>query len=472
MTIKFGTDGWRGVIAEDFTFENVRKVAQAMADYVQKTEAAKGKPQVVVGYDKRFLSEEYAKAVCEVLAANNITALFTGKPTPTPAITMAIKKHKLSGGIILTASHNPPKFNGIKFKTKDAAPADGAVTAEIESLIGKNEVKHADFDACIKEKTIKVVDIDNDYLNFIKHYIDFSVIKNKNISLLVDYMHGTGAGYFEKLLDKSRCRITALHAERNPSFGGNNPEPVPKNLKEFLKNAKSKKADLAVALDGDSDRIGGAGADGEYLGSGQIISLILLHLLECRKLRGKVIKTISGTNLIEKIARDFGLELIETPVGFKHISKIMLKEDVLIGGEESGGIGFKGYIPERDGLVSGLFLLEMVAKNKKPIHKIMNDVYKRYGRYYYDRLDVELPVAKGLNAVSMLKKSPPDKLSGKKIKQIKSYDGIKFILEDSSWLLIRASGTEPIIRIYAEALSKKDVNTLLNLGKELAFKWN
>ncbi|UCH12467.1 MAG: hypothetical protein JSW18_00525 [Candidatus Omnitrophota bacterium] len=324
-TIKFGTDGWRGVIAEDFTFCNVRRVSQAIADYISQLSVKGKKPEVIVGYDRRFLSEEYAKTVCEVLAANNIKVFFTCKPAPTPAVTLVIKMKNLSGAIVITASHNPPRFNGIKFKTKEATSADETVTKIIEKLITKAKPKSVDFNRALSKNLIKMIDVDKDYINFIRNYIDINIIKKTRPNLLIDYMHGVGAGYIEKLLKSSGCKITAMRIEKDPLFGGVSPEPVPKNLKDFLNRAKVEKPDLAIALDGDSDRIAACGAEGEYLCSGQIISLILLHLLEYRKFKGAVIKTISGTDLIGKIAKDFKLELLETPVGFKHISQFMLQ---------------------------------------------------------------------------------------------------------------------------------------------------
>ncbi len=471
-TIKFGTDGWRGVIAEDFTFENVRRVSQAIADYINDQRATINEQRIIVGYDRRFLSEEYAKIACEVLAANNIKVFFTGKPTPTPAVTLAIKRENLSGAIVITASHNPPRFNGIKFKTKEATSADETVTKIIEKLIIKAKPKSIDFNRALSKNLIKMIDIDKDYINFIRNYIDLNIIKKTKPNLLIDYMHGVGAGYIEKLLKSSGCKITAMRTEKDPLFGGVSPEPVPKNLKDFLNRAKVEKPHLAIALDGDADRIAACGAEGEYLCSGQIISLILLHLLEYRKLKGAVIKTISGTDLIGKIAKDFKLELLETPVGFKHISQIMLRRDVLIGGEESGGIGFKGYIPERDGIISGLFLLEMVSARRKSIDKIMDDVNKKYGNFYYNRLDLDLSVKRGIKVVSKLKESAPCKLLGKKIQEIKTYDGIKFILKEGNWLLIRPSGTEPILRVYAESSTKSDLKALLDAGRRLVSKWS
>ncbi|MFH0732660.1 MAG: phosphoglucomutase/phosphomannomutase family protein [Candidatus Omnitrophota bacterium] len=473
-TIKFGTDGWRGVIAEDFTFANVRKVAQAIAEYLKPTclPAGRQPAAVIVGYDRRFLSEEYAKAICEVLAGNGLKTLFAGKPTPTPAITLAIKQRGLSGGIVVTASHNPAKFNGIKFKTKDAMPADEQITKQLEELIGKSEPKLLDFNTAKDSNLIEIENVDNAYVDFVKKYIKLDLISRQKPDLLVDYMHGAGAGYVEKILSETGCSVRAIRDELNPLFGGVSPEPVPRNLQVFLKTAKKLKPKLGIALDGDADRIAACGADGVYLSSGQIISLILLHLLEHSNLRGTVVKTISGTNLINKIADDYKLKLLEMRIGFKHISKVMLTEDVLIGGEESGGIGFKGYIPERDGIVSGLFLLKMVAARNKSIDKIMKDVNKKYGVFYYDRLDLHIPVKNGDELISALKKSAPGKIFGKDILKIKTYDGIKYILKDESWLLIRPSGTEPVIRIYAETPKRSDLKNLLNAGKRLAIKWN
>ncbi|MBN1405837.1 MAG: phosphoglucomutase/phosphomannomutase family protein [Candidatus Omnitrophica bacterium] len=467
--IKFGTDGWRGIIAEDFTFENVRKVSQAIADYVKSSTTAGKQPVIIVGYDNRFLSEEYAKTVSGILSANDIKVIFTKKSVPTPAVTYYIKEKGLSGGIVVTASHNPAGFNGIKFKTGNAASAAISVTLKIEKLIPQASVKAVDFDEAKDRGLIAVQNIDSDYLGFIKKYIDLNLIKNSGMKLLVDYMYGTGTGYIEELLSRGKVKTTVIRNERNPSFGGVNPEPVPKNLEVFLKTAKKQRPDVAIALDGDADRIAAADARGRYLSSGEIISLILLHLLEYRRLKGTVVKTISGTSRIEKIAADFKLKLLEVPVGFKNISEIMLHEDVLIGGEESGGIGFKGYIPERDGIVSGLFLMETSAAEKKPIHKIMSELEKRYGRLYYDRIDLKIPSDKGKASIEALKEKVPDKLAGKKIADIKDYDGLKFILNDTSWLLLRASGTEPILRVYAESPSRQFLKILLDTGKRMIF---
>jgi len=478
--IKFGTDGWRARIAEDYTFNNVRMVSQAIADYVNLTpnhslrsgtgQASKKQKSkfIIVGYDRRFLSDEYAKSVSEVLAANRIKVLLTKKPVPTPAVAYAIKQRGLDGGVMITASHNPPQFNGIKFKTSLAAPADEKITQRIEGLIAKEKVKSLDFDLALKRRKIESVDVDSDYIKFVRGYVDMRSISSKRPKVLIDYMHGAGVGYIERILGKgSSTNTEALRQTRDPLFGGVNPEPIPKNLKVSLDHIRTRAFDLGVALDGDGDRIGAIRPDGKYITSGQIISLLLLHLLEDKNLSGAVAKTISGTTLIERICQRYCLKMFETPVGFKHISSLMLKGGILIGGEESGGIGFCGYIPERDGILSALLLIEMLAQRKKSLISIMNEIDRTYGKFRYDRIDMGYPRQKAKELERRLRKDPPKKIIGKVIKRVKTYDGIKFILEDDSWLLLRFSGTEPLIRIYAESSSESGVKRLLSEGQRI-----
>ncbi|MFH1867483.1 MAG: phosphoglucomutase/phosphomannomutase family protein [Candidatus Omnitrophota bacterium] len=477
--IRFGTDGWRAKIADEFTFDNVRKVAQAIADYIKSSQLAvdssrpkaKKNPRkrVIVGYDRRFLSKEYARILSEVLAANNIKVLLTKEAAPTPAIAFAIKKRALDGGIIITASHNPPIFNGIKFKTHLAGPADELTTENIERLVGRNRVRSKDFDSAIRDNTIEFTDISDDYIRFLRKYVNIDKIRKAKPKILIDYMHGAGAGYIEAVLGKGISSIDIIRDQIDPMFGGVNPEPIPKNLGASLKHIKTKKFDIGVAIDGDGDRIGALRPDAKFITSGQIISLILLHFLEFKKLTGNVVKTISGTTLIERICKRFDLKLLEVPVGFKHISHFMLKENVLIGGEESGGIGFCNYMPERDGILSALLLIEMIAERKKTIISIMNDIDKRFGKFCYDRLDIAYPKRKARLLTESLKKNPPLKIAGEKVQRMKTYDGIKFILEDASWLLLRFSGTEPLIRIYAEGPTEEFVKRLLKEGKRIIF---
>ena len=473
MDIKFGTDGWRAIIAKEFTFDNVRIVTQAIADYIKSScrpvsagKALQAKRRVIVGYDCRFMSDVYAKIAAEVLLANNIYVLLAKNATPTPAVSFAIKSRSLDAGIVITASHNPPVFNGIKFKTHLANSADEVTTSAIESFINKNSPKSMSLDKALASRKAEFFDAGLDYINFLKKYIDIKKIKQHQPKVLVDYMHGAGIGYFEAVL-RGAANVKAIRNTIDPLFGGVNPEPIPKNLEFSSKYIKQADFDLCVALDGDADRIGALRPDGTFITSGQIVSLILLHFLENRKLTGSVVKTISGTTLIERICQRYNLTMFETPVGFKYISALMLKENILIGGEESGGIGFCGYIPERDGILSSLLLMEMLAYRKKSINLVIDAMDKEYGIFCYDRIDMKYPVKKASELTKRLQKNPPRIIAGKRLSRIKTYDGIKFILQDSSWLLLRFSGTEPLIRIYAESGSQKEVQALLNAGKRI-----
>lgn len=465
MAIKFGTDGWRAIISEDFTFENVQVVSQAIADHF------KGKGVTfVVGYDWRFLSEKYAELVSEVLAANNIKVLLSDKAVPTPLVSLAIKNQKLSGGIMITASHNPPAYNGIKIKASFASSADEKITKSVESLLGKNKVKSVSLEEGLVSGSIETVDLRHAYMKFIRSYIDLDLLKKSKLNVLVDCMHGVGDGYIKDILKDTGIKITQMRAGRDPLFGGVNPEPIPKNLGPVFQEMKKKDYDIAIVNDGDADRICAVMPGGGYLSAGQIMALLLLHFVEDKKWKGSVVKTISNTTLIERIAKKYNLKLHETPVGFKYICRIMLDEDVLIGGEESGGIGVKDYMPERDGMLLGILLVEMMAHRKKGILDIMDDVEKEYGRFRYARIDMDYPDDKKKKLMELLRTSPPKKILKKPVKETKTYDGYKFILEDSSWLIMRLSGTEPILRVYAEASSDKEAQQYLEFGKNIALK--
>lgn len=465
MAIKFGTDGWRAIISEDFTFENVQVVSQAIADHF------KGKGVTfVVGYDWRFLSEKYAELVSEVLAANNIKVLLSDKAVPTPLVSLAIKNQKLSGGIMITASHNPPAYNGIKIKASFASSADEKITKSVESLLGKNKVKSVSLEEGLVSGSIETVDLRPAYMKFIRSYIDLDLLKKSKLNVLVDCMHGVGDGYIKDILKDTGIKITQMRAGRDPLFGGVNPEPIPKNLGPVFQEMKKKDYDIAIVNDGDADRICAVMPGGGYLSAGQIMALLLLHFVEDKKWKGSVVKTISNTTLIERIAKKYNLKLHETPVGFKYICRIMLDEDVLIGGEESGGIGVKDYMPERDGMLLGILLVEMMAHRKKGILDIMDDVEKEYGRFRYARIDMDYPDDKKKKLMELLRTSPPKKILKKPVKETKTYDGYKFILEDSSWLIMRLSGTEPILRVYAEASSDKEAQQYLEFGKNIALK--
>ncbi|MCM8766358.1 MAG: phosphoglucomutase/phosphomannomutase family protein [Candidatus Omnitrophica bacterium] len=468
--IKFGTDGWRAVIAEDFTFGNVAKVAQAIADYFNAI-TQKGndtKTQMVIGYDTRFLSDKFAQIVAEVLNGNGIRVYFIPKPSPTPMVCFMIKRNKLSGGVIITASHNPPQYNGVKIKMDYAGPAEPEVTQEIESLVDKSEIKRISSQEALASGLLELVDPSEEYVKFLRQYLDLSLFKERSYRLLVDVMYGTGDNFIPRILRGTKCKITLLHNERNPLFGGINPEPIPKNMQEVVRIMKKGDFDLAIVNDGDADRVACVRPDGKIINAGQVLSLIVLHLLEDRKWEGAIVKTISNTTLLDKIAQKYNLKLHETPVGFKYIAKLMREEDILAGGEESGGIGIKNYLPERDGMLTGLLILEMMAYRKKSMIEIMKDIEREFGRFFYTREDISYPEELKKKLFSVLKEKPFEHILNKPVVKIKDFDGIKFILADESWLLFRLSGTEPILRIYAEAHTQKMAVALLKFGKEFA----
>ena len=469
--IKFGTDGWRAIIGDDYTFDNVRMVVQAICDYINnRGQRTEDRGQIVIGYDTRFLSEEFAAIAAEVVCANGIKVLLSGEYVSTPAVCLAIKNRGLTGGIIITASHNPAAYNGIKYREDFAGPADPETVKKIEAHFRKNKPKTMSLDKAKEKGLLEIKDLTKDHVSFLRRYVDMDLFKSGNMKVITDVMNGAGDNLLKRVLHDTDIGVTTINGERNPYFGGRNPEPIEKNLGELISIMKKDDYDIGLATDGDADRIGAVDEKGNFISSHKIVSLILLHFVEDKKMTGHVVKTISGTSLISKIAGKYKLKLHETPVGFKHICKIMREEDVLIGGEESGGIGFKNYIPERDGVLSGLLLMEMMAQRKKSISAILKDIENEYGKFFTKRLDMEYPEEKKKKIVSTLKDSPPEKLLGKKVTEVKSFDGIKFICEDSSWILFRLSGTEPILRIYAEANTKRGVDSLIDWGKKTALE--
>ncbi len=464
--IKFGTDGWRGVIADDFTFANVRMVSQAVADYLNSFR--KEETKVAVGYDTRFLSNRYAECVSEVLAGNGIKAILSQTPVPSPCLSFMIKNLGLDGGVMVTASHNPPQFNGIKFKASYAGSADKSITSNIESFLYKNEPKILQIDEAKKTEAISVIDFFPPYIETLKTFVDFEMIANSGFKIVADAMYGAQDHLVEKILSGTACKITTIHGEPNPVFGGIYPEPIPPHTDELQKTVVDLKADVGLATDGDGDRSGAMKSNGEFVSAHQILSMLLIHLHKNRKLTGKVAKTISTTTLVEKIAEKYGLELIETPIGFKYICELLRTDDILIGGEESGGNGYQGYIPERDGTLTGLLLLEMMAFEKKNLDEIMAEIDAEYGTFRYKRIDIEYPWEMKDKLLKWLNENPPEEINSSKIATIKTFDGVKFIAENDDWLLIRPSGTEPVLRIYAEAKSSDEVDGLLKLGKKLS----
>lgn len=449
--IKFGTDGWRGIIADNYTFSNLKIVAQAVADYL-----GPGKT-IAVGYDTRFMSGSFAQVVSDVLMHNGIEVLLSDSAIPTPTLSFAVKTRKLDLGVMITASHNPAEYNGFKIKIPSGGAAGPEVTKAVEDLLGKNPVRESGGSRKIIKK-----DLVSDYVKFIRNYIDFKRIKTKRFKVLVDAMYGSGDSFIAQILKGSNIRIEFMRNTINPSFEGGRPEPLEEHLKELKKRVKNEKFDLGIALDGDADRIAAVACGGVFIHPQKILGLLALHLNQDRHWSGGIVKTICGTTMIDNIASSLNIKLFETPVGFKYISNLMETEDVVAGGEEAGGMGVKGYIPERDGSVAGLLLLEMMVYRNKNILQILKDMEKKFGRYYYVRRDLHLDKQVELN-----KESLPKELLGKKVVQIKDYDGIKLICEDESWLMFRGSGTEPIMRLYAEAKNLTQAKKLLKLANKL-----
>jgi phosphomannomutase len=469
--IKFGTDGWRAVISEDFTFDNVKTVAQAIADYV-RNDCATLKVRdrrIVIGYDTRFLSYKYAEIAACVMAANGIRVILAENPVPTPSVSFNIKDRSLIGGIMITASHNPARYNGIKYKAHYGGSAGPEITRKFENYLGESPVRFASIEDMRKKRLITKEEIITRHISFIKRYADTGLIKKANLRVLVDSMYGTGNDYIETFLKGGKCRVDTIHNEHNPGFGGINPEPIMPNLSELVDKVMKRHYDVGLATDGDADRLGVAAPGGKLLTGHKVMVLLLLHLLEDKKMSGGVIQTICGTALINKICKKYGLVMHETPVGFKYISELMLKEDILIGGEETGGVAFKGSIPERDGILSGLLILEMMAMRRRKLPDILKAIDREYGTYEYRRLDMKYPDDKKGVLMNFLRSDPLRKVLDKKVAEVKTTDGYKFICEDSSWLMIRLSGTEPILRVYAEAPTEKRALAMLEEGKRIAY---
>ena len=450
--IKFGTDGWRGVIGDNYTFKNLKIVSQATAEYLGKGRS------VAVGYDTRFLSAKFASTAAEILRNNGLKVFLSDRSVPTPTLSFAVKSRKLDLGVMITASHNPCEYNGFKIKTHSGGAAGPEITADVEKRLPMVKVlEHNSEGGVIKEENFI-----KDYVRFIRSYVDLKQMKKKKFKVVVDSMYGSGDSYIAEILKGTNIELEFLRNTINPSFGGSRPEPIEENLEALKIIVKDGKFDLGIALDGDADRIAAVAPGGVFIHPQKILGLLALHLHEDKGLSGGIVKTIAGTTMIDHIADYLKVKLYETPVGFKYISNLMEKEDIVAGGEEAGGMGVKGYIPERDGTVAGLLLLEMMVQRNKNILKILNEVESKFGRYYYLRDDLHLK-----ERVEPKKENLPAQLLGRKVVEVKDFDGIKLICEDESWLMFRGSGTEPIMRIYAESKNLGFAKKLIALGKKM-----
>jgi phosphomannomutase len=465
--IKFGTDGWRAVIAEDFTFTNVDRVAQATADYWRTHPVAGTVPKAVVGYDRRFLSDQFAQRVAEILAGNDFTVTLTPDPTPTPSISFEVKRLNAVGGVMLTASHNPPAFNGFKLKAWFGGSAEPSICQAVEGLLDQNPVRALPFADAVKQKRIVVKDVRGPHFAALKRLVDFDLIAKSKVRFAHEALFGVGAGCFDTLLAGTTCKVTTLNGEHDPAFGGINPEPIARNYTRSAAYLQRHPHDLCLVTDGDADRVGGMDGRGNPLSTHQIICLLLRHFVVNRRQTGRVAKALTTTSMVDKMCAHFGLELVETGVGFKYIAAEMQKGGVLLGFEESGGIGFPGHIPERDGIAAGLMLLEMLATERKPLVKLLAGLEKEYGPHRYARIDTHFPLEKRAALMEHCKNRPPARLLKSPVADVKSFDGVKYVAQDGSWLMLRGSGTEPILRIYAEARSDADAQALLQHGVRL-----
>ncbi len=481
MPIHFGTDGWRAVISDTFTFHNLRLVSQAIADAVKTDHWNNGEwegeidaRKIIVGFDTRFLSDRYARDVARVLAANGFTVRLSQADCPTPAISYAVYHHKAAAGIVITASHNAPRYNGIKLKAAYGGSALPEQSRRVEIYINDNEERGRgpnlmDWDVA---RGMNLIDRFNPlpaYYDHLRTLINFDAIAENPPRVVVDSMHGSGRGVIKGILQGTGCEVTEIRGEMNPGFGGTHPEPIGHNLGALAGAISTGVGDLGLATDGDADRIGAMDERGNFVDPHKIMALALQYLVEQRGLNGPVVRTVSTTRMIDRLARRYNLPVYETPVGFNHIADHMLKEDVLIGGEESGGISFKGHIPEGDGILMGLLLVELLATSGKSLSTMVNDLLEDVGPSFYERRDLRLkhPVAKK-EMTSRLKNNAPDEIGGMSVSEVQTVDGVKYIIEDGSWLLIRPSGTEPVLRVYAEGRSKEMRDALICYGEEIA----
>ena len=470
-TIKFGTDGWRGKIAEDYTFDNVRRCAQGFADYLKSkypsTQIQRG---VVIGGDRRFNSEHFAAAAAEVLAGNDIPVHFCGGGVPTPVISFSVKARKAIGAINITASHNPPADNGFKVRDENGGAIDPDGLKKIEQLIPPDlsSVKRIKFDDGVAAGKIMKFSADEEYIEQIKKLVDLEPIKQAGFKVLVDPMWGNGVGWFSRLLAGGKTQIIEIHSERNPSFPEmNRPEPIPPNVDAGLKKGKEIGADVILITDGDADRCGVGDENGRFIDQLRVYGLLALYLLEVRGQRGAIVKTLSTTSMLDALGKLYDVPVYETGVGFKYVAPKMMETDAMIGGEESGGYAFRNHVPERDGILANLLFLDFMVKTKLKPSQLLRRLFDKVGEHYYDRIDKVVEDCQKEEILHNLKSNSPKQIAGLDVVHTNLTDGFKFMLKDGSWLLIRFSGTEPLIRFYAEADSPTKVDALLKAATSM-----
>ena len=457
--IAFGTDGWRALIGEGFTVDRLRIVAQAFADWLATT--PQRRQPVLIGYDGRFGGERFALAAARVLAGNGFRTAVVAGPTPTPAVSWRIARRGYGAGMMVTASHNPPAYSGVKVKPWFGGSPGSDVVDPIVAALGRRPPREG------KAEAVSRVSFVDEYVAMLRRFVDLKAIRRLKGTVVSDPMGGAQAGLLARVLAGGGPRIHAIHDEIHPTFCGlTAPEPVESNLEALKREVRRVRGILGIATDGDGDRVALVADGGAFVTPHLVFALLLIFMVRYRGVRGGVVKTVSGSFLLDRIARTYNLPIHETPVGFKYICKLMMEDDIVMGGEESGGVGFKGYIPERDGLLAGLLALELLAKSGRTCRELIRDLTREFGASSYARIDAHHPTAQA--SLRRLIASPPDRVGSDRVAQVNTRDGLKLIFADDSWLLFRASGTEPLLRVYAEAERPAGVRRLLAAGARLA----
>ena len=466
--IKFGTDGWRGVIAEDYTFDNLRRAAQGFESYLLEKE--KQGQWVVVGHDKRFASEYFAAAAAEVLAGNGMNVYLTDGATPTPVIAYAVVDKKACGAVNITASHNPPADNGFKVRDENGGAIDPDGLKRIEALIPDSveDVKRLELSAGVRDGKIVMFDASESYIVNLKKLVDLQKIKDAGFTVLVDVMWGNGAGWFSRLLEGGKTQVIEIHNTRNPSFPEmKRPEPIRPNIDVGLKATVENHADVLLVTDGDADRCGIGDENGEFINQLRVYALLALYLLEIRGERGAIVKTLSTTTMLNKLGKLYDVPVYETGVGFKYVAPKMMETNAMIGGEESGGYAFRGNVPERDGILANLYFLDFMVRTGKKPTELLKMLFEKVGEHFYDRIDTPFSGDRKTRE-QMILNANPQTLGGLRVTELVTVDGFQFKLEDGGWLLIRFSGTEPIMRVYCETTHQDKVKAILQDGLKVA----
>ena len=466
--IKFGTDGWRGIIAEDYTFENVRRCAQGMAQYLIATkQTTRG---LVVGYDTRFEAEEFAQAVAEVIAAHGIKVFLVDRPTPTPVISYSILDKKAHGAINLTSSHNPPIWGGFKVRADYAGAIAPEGLVQIEALIPPPEnIKRIKFAEAKAKGLAEIFDPKPAFLKQIDRLVNVDPLRKAGLKVAVDSMWGAGMGWFKEILAGGTTQVVEIHDVRNPAYPEmDHPEPIPPNVNGLMALVMREHAQVGLATDGDADRIGASTEKGVFIHQLQMYALLALYLLEVRGQRGPIVRTLNTTSMLDALGKRFNVPVYETSVGFKYVAPKIIETNALIGGEESGGYAFKGHVPERDGVVAGLFLLDFIVQTGKTPSQLLDHLFELVGPHYYERIDTDFPEDKRGEIVSRLQSAKPSEIAGFKVTGINTMDGFKYLFNDGGWLVIRFSGTEPIMRFYVETTQDNKRQDILDAGLKLA----